>query len=431
MPLNGNELAELAALADLLAQRREAILSAWRQAVTQDVTLSTGATLPKIQLNDHIPAMLQAFEKQLRSPSATDEVPDEASAHGLHRWQQGYGLTEVVRELGRLNECVVRELEHCAASGFKADVMASARMTWARAYSIAESASTAQFFKLQQIEAAANTREFEQALVTLRQMEQQREALWREAVHDLRGNLGAVTNATAGLGVSTLSPATREMFLRLLGRNVQALHHLLDDVTSLARLQSGQEKRQLDTVDVSALLSELWESLDGYARQKGLTFVHRGPAPFVVRSDVVKLRRIVQNLVLNAIRYTHEGSLELAWGEGGPEEPDRWALIVKDTGPGFGQSAPASAMQDALEQATEHAQQLEDDARSGEITPVRDAESAQPVPVVRAIDSDAHGEGIGLSIVKRLCELLDATVQVDSDGSGTTFRIVFPRAYDN
>jgi signal transduction histidine kinase len=41
-----------------------------------------------------------------------------------------------------------------------------------------------------------------------------------------------------------------------------------------------------------------------------------------------------------------------------------------------------------------------------------------------------HGEGIGLSIVKRLCELLDASVEIESPpGGGTTIRVLFPRAY--
>jgi signal transduction histidine kinase len=40
------------------------------------------------------------------------------------------------------------------------------------------------------------------------------------------------------------------------------------------------------------------------------------------------------------------------------------------------------------------------------------------------------GEGIGLSIVKRLCELLDASLELETaPGAGTTFRVVLPRAY--
>ena len=40
------------------------------------------------------------------------------------------------------------------------------------------------------------------------------------------------------------------------------------------------------------------------------------------------------------------------------------------------------------------------------------------------------GEGVGLSIVKRLCELLDASMELETKpGSGTTFRIIFPRQY--
>jgi signal transduction histidine kinase len=40
------------------------------------------------------------------------------------------------------------------------------------------------------------------------------------------------------------------------------------------------------------------------------------------------------------------------------------------------------------------------------------------------------GEGIGLSIVKRLCEMLDASLELESsEGEGTTFRLIFPRRY--
>ena len=53
------------------------------------------------------------------------------------------------------------------------------------------------------------------------------------------------------------------------------------------------------------------------------------------------------------------------------------------------------------------------------------------IPVLAASRRDAAaGEGIGLSIVKRLCELLDATLELETaSGKGTTFRVVFPRRY--
>jgi signal transduction histidine kinase len=325
---------------------------------------------------------------------------------------------------------VVAELESLAVvppvkSG---EVMARARMVWAQIYSVAVGASTAQYFKLQQIEATAYTRSLEQGLQTLQRMEQQRAQLWQEAAHDLRGNLGVVSNATAGLGARHADPAVQESFLRLLGKNVQALHRLLDDVTVLARLQSGQEERKVDAVDVEPLFRELWESLEGHAKQKGLSFELQGPAPFNVRSDAVKLRRIAQNLVLNAIRYTHKGGVELSWGDCGPEDPDRWMLVIADTGPGIGTDG-SSELKNALEVATQHADQVAFDSKEDKVTHIEDEDADVPAPA-SSPQADKHGEGIGLSIVKRLCELLDATVQVDSDASGTRFEILLPRDYE-
>lgn len=424
MPLHGKERV---ALANRLGERRQDILRAWRASVTADATLTSGDALPRTQLNDHIPAVLEGFENQLRALCPEASHLGDAAAHGLHRWQQGFGLSEVVRELGRLNECVVNELESLAQE-YPAAVMALARTVWAQVYSLAVSASTAQYFKLQQLEASAYARGLEQALEALRRLEQQRALLWQEAAHDLRGNLGVVVNATAGLGRRQADPAARETFLRLLGHNVQALHQLLDDVTTLARLQSGQEERNLEAVDVAPLLRGLGESLEDHARQKGLGVALRGSAPFVVQSDAVKLRRIVQNLVLNAVRYTRTGGVEVTWAGGGAEDPDRWRLVVKDTGPGIRQTK-SSELKDALEVATQHADQVVADTQARQITHIHDEEAGVPPPG-DSTETYVHGEGIGLSIVKRLCEVLDATVRVDSDATGTTFEIVFPRAYD-
>jgi len=105
---------EHAALSAYLKRRRGVILQAWRTAVTSDPTLTSGAALPRAQLHDHIPALLVDFERALAggdmagsdlAESTNDQEPHQgdAAAHGLHRWQQGFDLAEVTRELGRLN----------------------------------------------------------------------------------------------------------------------------------------------------------------------------------------------------------------------------------------------------------------------------------------------------------------------------------------
>ena len=95
-------------------------MDAWRDKVIADPQLSTGDTLPRVLLNDHLPALLQDFARALcahqghaQSAEAQDHRED-AAAHGLHRWQQGFDLSELSRELGRLNECVVAALDRCA-----------------------------------------------------------------------------------------------------------------------------------------------------------------------------------------------------------------------------------------------------------------------------------------------------------------------------
>src|SRR5580698_6954707 len=99
---------QLRALASHLNVRRAAILQAWREAVQADRELSAPSSLPRTQFNDHIPELLDAFEKSLRvwfsqeRIVTTEERKQDAAIHGLQRWQQGYRLREVTREWGHL-----------------------------------------------------------------------------------------------------------------------------------------------------------------------------------------------------------------------------------------------------------------------------------------------------------------------------------------
>jgi signal transduction histidine kinase len=211
----------------------------------------------------------------------------------------------------------------------------------------------------------------------------------------------------------------------VLDRNVASLHHLLDDVMDLARLQAGKETLRVAQLDVASLLVEMVDGLHVHAEQRELFLRHDGPAPFLVEGDAVKLRRLVQNLVLNAIKYTERGGVTVSWGDSVSNDVKRWVVSVQDTGPGFA-AGPGSPLVGALEEATEAAEQA-----TGAAGDVGEVANSNPSPVADgpSIVRQEQGEGIGLSIVKRLAELLDATVEVQSDSTGTTFRVVLPRHY--
>ena len=420
-----------------LSSRRGTIMAAWEAKVVADPKLLTGNTLPRALLHDHLTALLEDFERRLLAQgapaieSAEDDQIGDAAAHGLHRWQQGFDLAELVRELGRLNETVVAEIDRCATEpglderGLQADV----HRIWASLYSVATSSSADQFFRLQQIESAGHLNDLEQALDALRTLESQRAALWQEAAHDLRGNLSVVSLVTAGLSAPAGNPEKTQKFVASLDRNVRGLHNILEDVTSLARLQGGQEVRSLSELDVSRLLHDLVRAMEDLGRERGLALDVAGAAPFPVQGDAAKLRRIVQNLVLNALRYTERGGVSVSWGADPQNETARWFVRVADTGPGL-RSGPGSALAGALSVASGQARDVVEAEDAGEVVHVTPDESRPVMKPDGRVPMQASGEGLGLSIVKRLCTLLDATMEVDSvRDRGTIFTITLPMRY--
>ena len=442
MPLEPE--ADALALADHLLARVPAILEAWHAAIRADPRLTTGDSLPRTQLDDHVPALLASFARELRSgPHSAEKAAEDAeqhrdaAGHGLQRWQQGYDLREVTREWGALHLCLVDELERyeAAHAGLPAGVLRRARRVLAELIAEGVTESTAQYFLLEKMEATGNVRDLEIALGQLREIEQRRAELWHEAAHDLRGNVGVVASATAVLALPQVGAPKRDEFLGMLSRNIGALHRLLDDVTDLARLQAGQEHRRVERFDAAAVLATLADGLRPMAEDRGLSLAAHGAEAVMVEGDPTKLRRIAQNLLINAIKYTAEGGVTLGWGDSADNDPKRWALTVQDTGPGF-DFGPGTPLIGAIGTATIEARRADaanvDPADPGAATAAAPPPAtAMPPAASRHEALQKQGEGIGLAIVKRLCELLDATVEVDSKrGQGTRFRVLLPRRYD-
>jgi hypothetical protein len=117
----------------------------------------------------------------------------------------------------------------------------------------------------------------------------------------------------------------------------------------------------------------------------------------------------------------------VTWGDSAAGDPKRWLLTIQDTGPGFHTDSgqPLATVLDPKR-----------DPSSSETTPLHPGTaSVLGSPSVAGTEGTRSfrgeiGEGIGLSIVKRLCEMLDAKIEMQSiKDEGTTFRILFPRQY--
>ncbi|MBU7574039.1 MAG: hybrid sensor histidine kinase/response regulator [Hydrogenophaga sp.] len=212
------------------------------------------------------------------------------------------------------------------------------------------------------------------------------------ASHDLRQPLHAIALFGAVLDKELQGQPTHTHAQRLMGA-VHSLGTSLDTMLDVSRLDAGVIEADVQDVPLSTVLQALHPSLASRAEERELQLRLRA-TPVWVRTDPHLLQRLLGNLIENAIKYTaHGGVLVVAR----PRGAQVWIDVV-DTGIGI---------------APEHADRVFDEFYQVD-NPGRDR---------------TRGLGIGLSIVRRLSQLLDHPVRLRSwPGHGTRFRVTVPRA---
>jgi signal transduction histidine kinase len=174
--------------------------------------------------------------------------------------------------------------------------------------------------------------------------------------------------------------------------SLDAVEEILTALLDISRLDTGAMKPQWSSFRVEDLFRQLQREFEPSAREKGLklTFV---ATSITVRSDRRLLRRLLQNLVSNAIKYTPSGRVLV----GARRRAGRLELQVWDTGLGI----PVSKQKAVFREF----QRLDQGARV------------------------ARGLGLGLSIVERIGRVLDHPVSLTSEpGRGSVFRVMVPVA---
>ncbi len=178
--------------------------------------------------------------------------------------------------------------------------------------------------------------------------------------------------------------------LRQVRSALESVESILGALLDISRLDSGNATVNVTTFPLGRLLERLAQEFHEIARCRGLD-LRMVPTSVLVRSDASYLRRIVQNLLANAVRYTRRGKVLI----GARRLRGAVRIEIWDTGPGIPECAREIIFHEF--------QRLGDSERADE------------------------GMGLGLTIVERACALLDHPLELVSVlGRGSGFRIRVP-----
>ena len=232
-------------------------------------------------------------------------------------------------------------------------------------------------------------------ITELRRLENLRQEFVANVSHELKTPLTSIKAYAETLRMGAINDSRHNMeFVSRIEEQGDRLHQLIVDLLHIARIESGEESFEIAPTDVAQIIERAQPYLRKAADEKRLDFqVQSPPTPSVVAADDDGLRTIVDNLVMNAIRYTPEGGrVELRWRAEG-----QWCTIeVEDTGIGI---APP------------------DQARIFE----------RFYRVDKARSRELGGTGLGLAIVKHLTQAFGGTIAVESAlNKGSMFRIRLP-----
>jgi len=210
--------------------------------------------------------------------------------------------------------------------------------------------------------------------------------------HDVLQPLNAARLFTSALRDSDEAVEQRHLAERI-DASLRAAEELLDGLLDVSRLDAGGMRTEITDFDAIALLQELAAQYAPIAAGRGLDLrVHGKSMP--VRSDRRLLRRVLQNFIANALRYTRQGRIVLGARLGG----DQLELQVWDTGPGI----PEHHMRQIFEEFQRYQQPF---------------------------DWGEQGLGLGLSICQRISRLLGHDLRAHSRvDHGSMFSITVPRA---
>ncbi len=225
----------------------------------------------------------------------------------------------------------------------------------------------------------------------LKSLEEYRRNLLGDISHELKTPLFNIQGYIHTLLDGALyDEKINEEYLRRAAINAERLHHIVEDLEVISRLESGENPLEIETFNLLKLCNEVIEETDLVAKKKKITIVYKDKAtqPYEVSADRESVRQIMTNLIVNSIKYgKKKGTTKIAF-----YDMDEYILVeVADNGIGIDQKHLAHIFDRFYR-------------------------------VEKSRNRSKGGSGLGLSIVKHIIEAHGTTINVRSNPDvGTTF----------
>jgi len=213
--------------------------------------------------------------------------------------------------------------------------------------------------------------------------------------HEIRTPLNGIVGFTQFLTDPTISEENLKNFVSIIQNSSHQLVRIIDDIIEISKLETKQVKPLITEVNLNSLLLEMFSIFELKAVEKGVGLhLSRGlsDTKSEIFTDKTKLLKILNNLVENALKFTHVGTVEIGY----KLEDGALNIWIKDTGIGI-EPGKQNLIFDRFSQASKNT------------------------------SKDYGGLGLGLSIAKENVELLGGHLSVESEpNEGSLFRFSIP-----
>ena len=213
--------------------------------------------------------------------------------------------------------------------------------------------------------------------------------------HEIRTPMNGVLGFADLLKDPKLSGEEQEKYVSIIQRSGTRLLNIINDIIDISKIEAGQMAANISETNVNEKIEDTYNFFKQLIKKKGIHFSYKNPLPSIqsiIKTDGEKLYAILTNLVNNAIKFTHSGSIEFGY----IKRDGFLEFFVKDTGIGVSQAQK-------------------------EIIFERFRQGNKP------LTKNFEGTGLGLSISKAYVEMLGGKIRVESEeGQGSAFYFTIP-----